>query len=112
MKRLRCRRGRANGGGWNEETGLKLGLGGFSSRKDEGKHWRCADLRSWRRRQMGRHAERAVRLGLRDWMDMHGLNSRGDGKHQYDEHHRPFHGRCAIELAFPFHALRMRGAPN
>jgi hypothetical protein len=40
-------------------------------------------------------------------MEMYDLGNREDGKHQHGEQHRPFHGQCAIELAFPFHALRM-----
>jgi hypothetical protein len=40
-------------------------------------------------------------------MEVYDLGNREDGKHQYDEQHRPFHGRRAIELALPYHALRM-----
>jgi hypothetical protein len=37
---------------------------------------------------------------------MYDLGNCEDGEH-HGKQHRPFHGRRAIELALPFHALRM-----
>ena len=109
MKRLHRRRWRTNGGDRYEPAGLKLGLGWFNRRKDEREHWSGADL-CRRSRRMGRQTERATRFGRirtslcnRARMKMHDFDGREDGKHQYAENHRPFHGRGSIELAFPFH---------
>jgi hypothetical protein len=45
-------------------------------------------------------------------MEMYDLGSGEYGKHQYGEQHHPSHGRCTIELALAFHALRTRGKPE